>query len=334
MDNQEFLKQRNLLKAALQETDNYLAVEKRALANNLATDTMMHEFFNHYDATKNHLMALGLLQDHIEYMETHVKTMKDLYGDRDNTYKNVYESYELVSIDEEADKGLAAKANKSGISIGTLRKVYKRGVAAWRTGHRPGTTPQQWGMARVNSYIMKGKGTYHGADKDLREAEEPVNFEDDDLESMVKDLDWEDIVDLYTDEELDDGEEEDDEEVKAEEESRLKKLKESLSLQSRIKRKQTFARYKGKRGVARNLKLRRASDMATLQKRAKLAARRALYKRFLRGRDKSQLSAAEKDRIENQVASLKTIQGSLVQKMMPKIRSIEQKRLASYRTKK
>ena len=73
------------------------------------------------------------------------------------------------SICETADAGLAAKASKSGVSIGTLRKVYRRGVAAWNSGHRPGTTPQQWGMARVNSYIGKGKGTYHGADKDLRE---------------------------------------------------------------------------------------------------------------------------------------------------------------------
>jgi hypothetical protein len=73
------------------------------------------------------------------------------------------------TINETADAGLAAKAEKSGISIGTLRKVYRRGVAAWNSGHRPGTTPQQWGMARVNSYITKGKGTYHGADKDLRE---------------------------------------------------------------------------------------------------------------------------------------------------------------------
>ena len=79
---------------------------------------------------------------------------------------------EFQEIEEAADAGLAAKAEKSGISIGTLRKVYRRGVAAWNSGHRPGTTPQQWGMARVNSYITKGKGTYHGADKDLREHEE------------------------------------------------------------------------------------------------------------------------------------------------------------------
>ena len=67
-----------------------------------------------------------------------------------------------------ADSSLAAKAAKSGVSVSTLRKVYKRGVAAWNSGHRPGTTPQQWGHARVNSYINKGK-TYHTADKDLRE---------------------------------------------------------------------------------------------------------------------------------------------------------------------
>ena len=72
-------------------------------------------------------------------------------------------------IDEDATTGLAKKAKESGISIGTLRKVYNRGMAAWRTGHRPGTTPQQWAMARVNSYITKGKGTYGGADKDLHE---------------------------------------------------------------------------------------------------------------------------------------------------------------------
>ena len=52
---------------------------------------------------------------------------------------------------------LADKSKKSGISVDTLRKVYNRGVAAWKTGHRPGTTPQQWGYARVNAFIVKKK---------------------------------------------------------------------------------------------------------------------------------------------------------------------------------
>jgi len=83
-------------------------------------------------------------------------------------YKRMYGE---EAMDESSETGLAAKAKKSGVSLGTLKKVYRRGVAAWNSGHRPGTTPQQWGMARVNSYITKGKGTYHGADKDLREDE-------------------------------------------------------------------------------------------------------------------------------------------------------------------
>jgi len=77
----------------------------------------------------------------------------------------------IAPICETADTGLAAKASKSGISIGTLRTVYRRGMAAWNSGHRPGTTPQQWAMARVNSYISKGSGTYGGADKDLHEGD-------------------------------------------------------------------------------------------------------------------------------------------------------------------
>ena len=70
-------------------------------------------------------------------------------------------------ITEEEKKGLAAKAEKSGMPIGILRKVYNRGMAACKTGHRPGTTPQQWAFARVNSFTTKSKGTWGGADKDL-----------------------------------------------------------------------------------------------------------------------------------------------------------------------
>ena len=70
-------------------------------------------------------------------------------------------------IEEKAETGLKKKAEKSGMPLGILRKVYNRGMAAWRTGHRPGTTPQQWGMARVNSFVTKSSGTWGKADKDL-----------------------------------------------------------------------------------------------------------------------------------------------------------------------
>ena len=70
-------------------------------------------------------------------------------------------------IEENVTASLKKKAKKSGMPLGILRKVYNRGVAAWRTGHRPGTNPTQWGLARVNSFATKSKGTWGGADKDL-----------------------------------------------------------------------------------------------------------------------------------------------------------------------
>lgn len=67
----------------------------------------------------------------------------------------------------DADASLKKKAEKTGMPLGVLKQVFKRGVAAWRTGHRPGTNPTQWGHARVNSFVTKSKGTWGGADKDL-----------------------------------------------------------------------------------------------------------------------------------------------------------------------
>ena len=67
----------------------------------------------------------------------------------------------------ENEEGLKNKAKKSGMPLGILRKVYNRGVAAWKGGHRPGTNPQQWGMARVNSFVTKSSGTWGKADADL-----------------------------------------------------------------------------------------------------------------------------------------------------------------------
>jgi shikimate kinase len=73
-----------------------------------------------------------------------------------------------IELDEAKSlEGLKKKADKSGISYGILKKVFDRGVAAWRTGHRPGTTPQQWGYARVNSFVTKSSGTWGKADADL-----------------------------------------------------------------------------------------------------------------------------------------------------------------------
>ena len=83
----------------------------------------------------------------------HTKKFKQMYG-------------EVADLNEKI-KGLENKAKKSGMPYGILKKVYDRGMAAWKGGHRPGTTQQQWAFARVNSFVTKSSGTWGKADKDL-----------------------------------------------------------------------------------------------------------------------------------------------------------------------
>lgn len=63
-------------------------------------------------------------------------------------------------------KSLPEIAKATKIPLKNLKIVYDRGLAAWRTGHRPGASPQAWAYARVHSYVTKGK-TYYTADADL-----------------------------------------------------------------------------------------------------------------------------------------------------------------------
>ena len=60
--------------------------------------------------------------------------------------------------------------SKTGIPMRILNQVFDRGYGAYKTNPksvRPSVkSPEQWGMGRVYSFIMKGK-TYRTADKDL-----------------------------------------------------------------------------------------------------------------------------------------------------------------------
>jgi hypothetical protein len=64
-------------------------------------------------------------------------------------------------------RSLEEKAAASGVPLRFLVESYNRGLAAWRTGHRPGATQQQWGYARVHSFLLCGK-TARTTDSDLR----------------------------------------------------------------------------------------------------------------------------------------------------------------------
>ena len=81
-------------------------------------------------------------------------------------------------------KSLDSKAKATGVPRKIIQEVYDKGLAAWRTGHRPGASQQAWGYARVHSFLMKGCAFYT-ADKSLV-AEAIKKMKKSDVEKWVK----------------------------------------------------------------------------------------------------------------------------------------------------
>jgi hypothetical protein len=53
-------------------------------------------------------------------------------------------------------KTLSSKSEATGVPLDIIQEVFRKGQAAWRTGHRVGATENQWGYARVHSFLTLG----------------------------------------------------------------------------------------------------------------------------------------------------------------------------------
>ena len=158
------------VKDALQKANEELSEGERALARDKSTDQPKKYVSGLTDKQKKshdkHLEKQGKKSDSDKsaYKQSPAdKVAKTKPSKHTNKFKQMYgEDYLNEKI-----KGLETKAKKSGMPYSILKKVYDRGMAAWKGGHRPGTTPQQWAFARVNSFTTKSSGTWGKADKDL-----------------------------------------------------------------------------------------------------------------------------------------------------------------------
>jgi len=63
-------------------------------------------------------------------------------------------------------KSIEGSSKVTGVPASLIKESYNRGVAAWRTGHRPTATKEQWGIARYRSMLLCGK-THYTTDSDL-----------------------------------------------------------------------------------------------------------------------------------------------------------------------
>jgi len=80
-------------------------------------------------------------------------------------------SQKVTNALKEKVKNHNSKHSKK-VTLGQLKKVYRRGSGAFSSSHRPGQSRAAWSMARVNTFLRmqsggKVKDAYRRADQDI-----------------------------------------------------------------------------------------------------------------------------------------------------------------------
>lgn len=180
-------------------------------------------------------------------------------------------------------------------------------------GTAPG--PKEESMNNFKNFLMQEQKSEKVA-KPGDEASEHLSDADlKSIEQHIDKLEWEDIRHLYADQEH----------QEVEENYNIDEA--NLDAAQRMKKKMEFLKTKAKREIARKIALKRMSSQGKLKKKAIVHAKHLIMQRILKGRDKSTLSSAEKSRIENIVNKAKGAVVRISNRLLPKLRELEQKRL-------
>ena len=114
----------------------------------------------------------------------------------------------------------------------------------------------------------------------------------------------------------------------------MKSFKEYTEALTRTQRRKVGLRMKrlAKR-IARKKKIlaKRMASPEKLQKRARKAARKLLARKMLKGKDLSDLTFAEREKLEKRLEKKKAVIGRIARKLLPKVKRAEKERLQRLR---
>lgn len=98
-----------------------------------------------------------------EYWKSDIKATARGYKTVPSKYKKKF--IEMYGPLPEKGKFLDKMAKATKIKKSILQKVYDKGLAAWRGGHRPGVQQHQWAAGRVYSFVTLGNTVKKGNKK-------------------------------------------------------------------------------------------------------------------------------------------------------------------------
>ena len=158
--------------------------------------------------------------------------------------------------------------------------------------------------------------------------EKELDLSDKDIDQMIDKLQDDELLEAYDEDELSLIDEETGEELEQHPDEDKISIMEVLSRTERMKAKFRLRRTASKRARSTKIALKRYSSTDTINKRARRLAIMLMKKRMLRGRNPSQVSVGEKERIERAIAKRKNIVGRIASKLVSRIRKVEKARMS------
>jgi hypothetical protein len=187
----------------------------------------------------------------------------------------------------------------------------------------------QTGSSYTGDESLRRRKAYHKMHEELNDSK--MDEIEDDEEGINADIDKisepEHIMHLY-----DDSEFMEDDEGETEDEDEKEEVNEALGRAERIKRGIRFKRTEAKRERKKAIALKRMSNSATINKRARRHAIQMMKMRLAR-KPLDTLSVQEKERLETFVSKRKALIDRMAKRIAPKIRQIEKTRLSRKNSK-
>ena len=357
---------------ALKATDTYMYLNDKHLTGEEVTQEELKTWMDAHEKARESLTRIHEFEHHLDYWHMHQHEMEDVLSQYEETGKEEAFGEAVEQLQEmkfsPADKIKVARIiaaslgdekadEKSGAETminAALRKVKNKALSkeAWKILGNMLEVAKQAGIKYDESILGKkvekmeeaidtGKPghTLAPADKDqlrkmkikhhLGEEEESDDFTDLQIDEMIDAITEDDYLEVYEDHDFN-IEDEDTGEIL--EEISEEAIMEVLSRAERMRAKTRFKRSEAKRERKTKIALKMRSSNKVINTRARRLAINLMKQRIAK-KPVSQMSVAEKERVERIVAKRKVALNRIAMKLVPRIKKIESNRLSGKSTK-
>lgn len=352
---------------ALKSTDTYMYLNDKHLNGEEVTDEEKKTWIDAHEKARESLNRINEFEHHMDYWHMHQHEMEDVLNPYEETGKEEAFGEAVEQLEEmkfsPADKVKVARIiaaslgdekadEKSGpenMINAALRKVKNKPLTkeAWKILGNMLEVAEQAGIkydesilaSKIKEEVQHGKPghTLAPPHKDqLRKmkikhhlGEEEDILTDLQIDEMLDSITEDEYLEVYEDTEFN-IEDEDTGEIL--EDIQEETIMEVLSRAERMRAKARFKRSESKRERRTKIALKTRSSNKVINTRARRLAINLMKQRIAK-KPASQMSVAEKERVERIIAKRKTVLNRVAMRLVPRIKKIETDRLSGKHTK-